>query len=138
MWHLLIRSHCHSLCFSEGIDTASAPPCSFYCNSFYGKVGGVTTAEMNRLELEFLFRLDFRLNVTTATFDAYTCHLEKELIRSGGYQIERPLTPMTPPIMDIITCSTEAAYNKQKLALSPSSAFTSNAIVACGAFSYSR
>ena len=33
---------------------------------------------MNRLELEFLFRLDFRLNVTPSTFTAYCTYLENE------------------------------------------------------------
>nr|XP_043609717.1 cyclin-P3-1-like isoform X2 [Erigeron canadensis] len=35
---------------------------AFYNNAYYAKVGGVTTAELNRLEMKFLFGLDFRLH----------------------------------------------------------------------------
>ena len=36
--------------------------------------------ELNRLELEFLFRLDFRLTVTTNVFESYCSYLEKEVM----------------------------------------------------------
>eukprot|EP01018_Ginkgo_biloba_P020088 Gb_39399 [translate_table: standard] len=36
----------------------------YYNNAYYAKVGGVTTLEMNTLELEFLFRLGFRMHIT--------------------------------------------------------------------------
>ncbi len=39
--------------------------------------------ELNRLELEFLFRLDFRLSVTTSVFESYLSHLEKEVLTLG-------------------------------------------------------
>ena len=48
---------------------------SYYNNAYYAKVGGVSTHEMNRLELEFLFRLGFRLHLTLDTFHAYCAHL---------------------------------------------------------------
>jgi len=44
---------------------------AFYMNSFYAKVGGVTTAELNKLELDFLFALDFDLHVKAHDFDQY-------------------------------------------------------------------
>ncbi|CAI5943932.1 unnamed protein product [Closterium sp. NIES-64] len=55
---------------------------SYFNNAYYAKVGGVTTAEMNRLEMELLFRLDFRMNVTTEAFYAYCKKLEAELWQS--------------------------------------------------------
>lgn len=36
--------------------------------------------ELNRLELEFLFRLDFRLTVTTSVFESYCSYFEKEVM----------------------------------------------------------
>ncbi|KAI9099134.1 hypothetical protein K1719_024901 [Acacia pycnantha] len=42
-----------------------------YSNGHYARVGGVSTAEMNRMELELLFSLDFRLFVTTELFCSY-------------------------------------------------------------------
>ncbi|KAK9291959.1 hypothetical protein L1049_019911 [Liquidambar formosana] len=55
-----------------------------YNNAYYAKVGGVSTAEMNSLELKFLLSLEFRLHVTPEMFSEYC--LEKE---GGGKQIER-------------------------------------------------
>eukprot|EP00898_Chlorokybus_atmophyticus_P000698 jgi/Chlat1/1629/Chrsp127S01888 len=51
---------------------------AYYNNAYYAKVGGVTTAEMNRLELEFLFRMDFRLTVDPEEYERYAVHLEKQ------------------------------------------------------------
>ncbi|CAI7779489.1 unnamed protein product [Closterium sp. NIES-54] len=55
---------------------------SYFNNAYYAKVGGVTTAEMNRLEMELLFRMDFRLNITTDVFYAYCKRLEAEIWNS--------------------------------------------------------
>lgn len=52
---------------------------AFYNNAYYAKVGGVTIAELNRLEMKFLFGLDFRLHVSIGTFGKYCCELEKEV-----------------------------------------------------------
>ncbi|XP_002985239.2 cyclin-U4-1 [Selaginella moellendorffii] len=53
---------------------------AYYNNAYYAKVGGVSTLEMNRLELQFLFRLDFRLQVTVTMFESYCSHLEREVV----------------------------------------------------------
>ncbi|XAR63216.1 hypothetical protein NMG60_11023079 [Bertholletia excelsa] len=62
-----------------------------YRNSYYAKVGGLTTNEMNELELEFLFLMGFKLHVNVSVFESYCCHLEREVSAGGGYQIERTL-----------------------------------------------
>ncbi|XP_015875163.3 cyclin-P3-1 isoform X1 [Ziziphus jujuba] len=46
-------------------------------NAYYAKVGGVSTAEMNNLEMEFLFNLDFKLHVTTEVYGKYCQQLER-------------------------------------------------------------
>ncbi|KAI3929068.1 hypothetical protein MKX01_011655 [Papaver californicum] len=61
---------------------------AFFNNAYYAKVGGVSTAEINRLEMKFLFSLDFRLQVTIGTFERYCVKLDKE---TGHYHIERPI-----------------------------------------------
>lgn len=48
-------------------------------NAFFAKVGGVSVVELNRLELEFLFRLDFKLTVTTSVFESYCTYLERDI-----------------------------------------------------------
>ncbi|KAJ0946378.1 putative cyclin [Helianthus annuus] len=61
---------------------------AFYNNAYYAKVGGVTTAELNRLEMKFLFGLDFRLHVSLRTFGRYCSQLENQ--GSCELQMERP------------------------------------------------
>ncbi|XP_044483848.1 cyclin-P3-1-like [Mangifera indica] len=48
-----------------------------YNNAYFVKIGGVSTTEMNRLEISFLFTLEFRLHVTAKVFRKYCLHLEK-------------------------------------------------------------
>lgn len=43
----------------------------FYNNAFYAKLGGITTLEMNLLELEFLQFVGFTLSVSPDVFDKY-------------------------------------------------------------------
>eukprot|EP00250_Pteridium_aquilinum_P006254 c16211_g1_i3 orf=97-789(+) len=64
-----------------------------YNNAFYAKVGGISVHELNYLEIDFLFKLNFHVHVTPITFEGYCTHLERELLSSvGGHQIEKPLT----------------------------------------------
>ncbi|TYH56171.1 hypothetical protein ES332_D09G289800v1 [Gossypium tomentosum] len=42
-----------------------------YNNAYYAKVGGISTEEMNILEVDFLFGLGFPLNVKPDTFRTY-------------------------------------------------------------------
>jgi len=43
----------------------------YYNNAYYAKVGGVNADEMNALEVEFLFMLNFHLYVSTRTYKLY-------------------------------------------------------------------
>ncbi|XP_057435867.1 cyclin-U4-1-like [Lotus japonicus] len=52
----------------------------YYNNAYYARVGGITTIEMNFLELDFLFGLGFNLNVTPGTFQGYCSHLQREMM----------------------------------------------------------
>ncbi|GMG99716.1 hypothetical protein Nepgr_001556 [Nepenthes gracilis] len=58
-----------------------------YSNAYFAKVGGVSTAEINELEMEFLSTLDFRLHVTVEEFDQYCLRLERDA--SGSFQIQQ-------------------------------------------------
>ncbi|KAH7862320.1 hypothetical protein Vadar_002963 [Vaccinium darrowii] len=51
----------------------------YYNNAYYAKVGGITTAEMNFLEVDFLFGLGFHLNVTPTTFHSYCAYLQRQM-----------------------------------------------------------
>ncbi|XP_052193774.1 cyclin-U2-2-like [Diospyros lotus] len=62
-----------------------------YRNSYFASVGGITTKEMNKLEVEFLFMMEFKLHVNVSVFESYCCHLEREVSFGGGYHVERTL-----------------------------------------------
>ncbi|KAM3369416.1 hypothetical protein ACQJBY_017353 [Aegilops geniculata] len=62
-----------------------------YKNSYFAAVGGLSAAELNSLELDFLFLMRFRLNVSVSVFRSYCRHLEREVGHGGGYQVERCL-----------------------------------------------
>lgn len=62
--------------------------CRCYSNAYYAQVGGVSTEEMNGMELEFLFNMEFRLLVTTEVFVNYCEKLDRAGI--GQHQIRRP------------------------------------------------
>ncbi|KAL5573263.1 hypothetical protein UlMin_022860 [Ulmus minor] len=73
-----------------------------YNNAFYARVGGVSNAELNRLELELLFLLDFGVVVSSRVFESYCSHLEKEMSMNGTcHKIEKPL--ISSNIVDDVT-----------------------------------
>uniref|UniRef100_A0A7N0TM92 Cyclin n=1 Tax=Kalanchoe fedtschenkoi TaxID=63787 RepID=A0A7N0TM92_KALFE len=59
---------------------------AFFDNAYYAKVGGISTRELNKLEMKLLFDLDFRLQIPTETFRKYCLMLEKEAL--GGLMME--------------------------------------------------
>ncbi|XP_077253990.1 cyclin-U1-1-like [Tasmannia lanceolata] len=63
-----------------------------YNNAFYARVGGVSNAELNRLEMELLFLLDFGVMVSSRIFESYCVHLEKEMMCSViGQRVEKSI-----------------------------------------------
>lgn len=66
--------------------------CRHYNNAYFARVGGVELREMNGLELEFLFALRFRLNVTPDGFASYCAVLEGEMMATDT---PPPLSPPT-------------------------------------------
>ncbi|KAE8660649.1 Cyclin-P3-1 [Hibiscus syriacus] len=79
----------HRLLITSVLVAAKFGDDAFFNNAYYARVGGVSTAELNRLEMSFLFSLDFRLQVTVNTFQRYCSQLQKESL--DVHQIERPI-----------------------------------------------
>jgi hypothetical protein len=48
---------------------------AYYNNAYYAKVGGVIVSELNALEVEFLFRINFSLRVAPDVFEKYNSEL---------------------------------------------------------------
>ncbi|KAK4433415.1 Cyclin-U4-1 [Sesamum alatum] len=70
----------HRLLIASVLVSAKFMDDIFYNNAYYAKVGGISTAEMNLLEVDFLFGLGFELNVSTTTFHRYCAYLQREML----------------------------------------------------------
>ena len=74
---LLTSFNVHRIIISAVMLAAKFFDDQYFNNSYYAKVGGVPTNEVNSLELEFLFSVNFSLQVTTEVF-------ESALLGGGG------------------------------------------------------
>ncbi|XP_061363106.1 cyclin-U1-1 [Gastrolobium bilobum] len=91
---LVISLNVHRLLVTTVMVASKMLDDEHYNNAVYARVGGVSNTELNKLELELLFLLDFRVMVTSRVFESYCLHLEKEMLVSGtGLKIERALAP---------------------------------------------
>uniref|UniRef100_A0A6M2EN77 Cyclin n=1 Tax=Populus davidiana TaxID=266767 RepID=A0A6M2EN77_9ROSI len=85
----------------------------YYNNAFYAKVGGISTREMNLLEVDFLFGLGFQLNVTPTTFHLYCSYLQRDMsIQSPLQVVDTPLNIARP--LKIHCCFNEDESTHQK------------------------
>lgn len=75
---------------------------AYYNNAYYAKVGGVLVSEMNGLEVDFLFRINFSLHVTPELFEKYRAEL---LSHSVGAAL-----PIQPPELAQSTVSVTLRY----------------------------
>lgn len=80
---LLVSLNVHRLLVTSVMVASKMLDDAHYNNSFYARVGGVSNAELNKLELELLFLLDFGVNVSARVFESYCQYLEKEMLSNG-------------------------------------------------------
>lgn len=78
----------HRLIITSVMVAAKFMDDAFFNNAYYARVGGVSTAELNKLEVKFLFGLDFRLHVSVQAFRKCCTALKTE---STCRLIELPL-----------------------------------------------
>lgn len=89
---LVVSLNVHRLLVTAVMVAAKMLDDVHYNNTFYARVGGVTNLELNRLEIELLFLLNFELTVHSRVFESYCQQLEKEmLLNTATLKIERPL-----------------------------------------------
>ncbi|PIA58509.1 hypothetical protein AQUCO_00500447v1 [Aquilegia coerulea] len=88
---LVVSLNVHRLLVTSVMVAAKVLDDVHYNNAFYARVGGVSNNELNRLELELLFLLDFSVVISSRVFESYCLHLEKEMILWGnvGEKIDR-------------------------------------------------
>lgn len=67
---------------------------TYYSNTAWAAIGGVRTEEMNVLELEFLFMLQFSLLITREEFEKYEKMIDQKLqCFERCWQYEKKLSP---------------------------------------------
>lgn len=89
---LVVSLNIHRLLVTSLMVAAKMLDDMHHNNAFYARVGGVSNSELNKLELELLFLLDFGLLVSSRVFESYCLHLEKEMmLDSAFHKIDRPL-----------------------------------------------
>jgi hypothetical protein len=67
---------------------------AYYNNAYYSNVGGVLVSEMNGLEVDFLFRINFSLHVTPEVFEKYKAELVAHSLNTG---VAIPQVPAPKP-----------------------------------------
>lgn len=70
---------------------------AYYNNAYYAKVGGVLISEMNGLEVDFLFRINFSLHVTPQLFEQYRAELLSHSVAENMPVPPPPPVPQAPP-----------------------------------------
>ena len=72
------------------VTVSSKAICDSYCtNSHYARVGGISTQELNTLELEFLSLIDWQLICSGETLQQYYANLVKQ---NSGYRRAIPVS----------------------------------------------
>eukprot|EP01135_Chromosphaera_perkinsii_P002961 Nk52_evm72s230 gene=Nk52_evmTU72s230 len=72
---MLTSLNVHRLLITSIMTAAKYFDDNYYKNQFYARVGGVPNNELNTLELEFLFMLDFNLHITELEYEKYKLKL---------------------------------------------------------------
>lgn len=90
---------------------------AYYNNAYYAKVGGVLVSEMNGLEVDFLFRINFSLHVTPDVFEKYRMEL---MVHSTSVPLSMsPMVEAQPaPVMHSVHtmyCEDSAVATQQRV-----------------------
>mmetsp|Transcript_22048 Transcript_22048/g.47955 ORF Transcript_22048/g.47955 Transcript_22048/m.47955 type:complete len:500 (-) Transcript_22048:20-1519(-) len=72
---LLTELNAHRVVITAVLLAAKFFDDAYYNNAYYAKVGGVLVEEMNNLECQFLFKIDFSLRVLPEVFEKYHAEL---------------------------------------------------------------
>lgn len=106
---MLTSRNIHRLLITSLVVAAKFIDDLYYTNKFYAALGGISVAEMNNLELEFLFMLNFSLHVSQEKYQRYYSELCKHapcpLVQTEAAATSPPLSPLagservSPPLV---------------------------------------
>lgn len=97
--HVLLTSRCvHRLLITSVVVSMKFLDDLYYNNVYYAKIGGIPTAEMNALELEFLCRINFDLFAPKEEYERYQDELHVHAMRAMHCPCAQPLNypPLVP------------------------------------------
>ena len=98
---LLTELNVHRVVITAVLLAAKFYDDAYYNNAYYAKVGGVLVSEMNGLEIDFLFRVNFSLHVAPDIFTRY----RSELMVHSSVVVDannNGTAAMMPPIMEVV------------------------------------
>lgn len=123
---LLTELNAHRVVITAVLLAAKFFDDAYYNNAYYAKVGGVLVSEMNGLEVDFLFRINFTLHVTPEVFAKYRGELVAQsqtvaalvhppiptMMQAYPQPTQLPVVnPQQPPICDVQQMDTMANYH---------------------------
>jgi len=90
----------------------------YYNNAYYARVGGISTKEMNTMELEFLYLVNFKLHVTPEVFEQY----KSELITNDAASESTALPPAKEEVVaPVVSIATPKSIQQQQAPTTTSS-----------------
>ncbi|KAL2249013.1 cyclin-U4-1-like [Sesamum indicum] len=108
----------HRLLIASVLVSAKFMDDMFYNNAYYAKVGGISTAEMNLLEMDFLFGLGFQLSVSPSTFQTYCSFLQREmLLQSPPLNLPPSALILAVPETPLFCIKEDGSTHQQQLAV---------------------
>jgi Cyclin len=130
---LLTELNIHRVCVTAVLLAAKFFDDAYYNNAYFAKVGGVMISEMNSLEVDFLFRINFSLHVTPDVFDKY----RSELLAQS---MENPLMVALsqPPSIPLSGQDRSPRSMSEEAALAAVAAYNATMVVAAAAASSSN
>jgi len=106
---------------------------AYYNNAYYAKVGGVLVSEMNGLEVDFLFRINFSLHVTPEVFEKYRAELLSQASAVASLELQQQHQEMHIPVSPQLQATSHhqqqhytATQHQQPLPSSPMATTASN------------
>lgn len=85
---------------------------AYYNNAYYARVGGVLANEMNSLEVDFLFRINFSLHFSPEEFEQYRealmAHTVTNVVTPEMSAVAAPPSAMVQPVMMMQPLYTDA------------------------------
>lgn len=97
----------------------------FYANNRYAKVGGIPLFELNQLELELLFLIDFQLHITLEDLQAYA----DQLLSHAMSLAPKPLSEPAPEIVHTTTTTNKIKFTSKNPTINNTTTTCNNPIV---------